>query len=64
MKYNVLRPVYDRTGDPLPFVSRNGNQTGVAEWQRSSWRCVGQALDMADAKRKFGGAPVLESIRG
>lgn len=27
------------------------------------WICIGLAKDMADAKRQFGGYPVLEAVR-
>lgn len=40
---------YDRSGQ---LVRR--------EWFRIEWRPLGPAIDMADAKRRYGGSPVLE----
>jgi hypothetical protein len=48
MHYAVLTPIYDRFGDGY----------------RVSWHQIGLASSMEDAKRKFGGHPVLEMARG
>jgi hypothetical protein len=53
-EYMVLRPIYFRT----PY--RNP-ETGEHYW-RVDWLRIGQARDMADAKRQFGGSPVLQEI--
>jgi hypothetical protein len=45
--FNVLRLIYVQIGD-----------SGVIRWE-----VIGQAKDMADAKRRFGGSPVLEKVR-
>jgi hypothetical protein len=51
--YRVIRPVFESAG-----TTREGYQTfRVAEWVH-----VGYARDMEDAKRQFGGAPVLERL--
>lgn len=45
--FRVLKPVY----------------TPYFEAFTVSWICMGLAKDMADAKRQFGGYPVLEVVR-
>lgn len=48
MAYLVLTPMYIPDRDA---------------W-RVEWKIIGDAQDMEDAKRKFGGRPVLELRRG
>ena len=45
--FKVLKPIYTPWGDSY-FVK---------------WEVIGQATSMEDAKKRFGGAPVLEAIR-
>jgi hypothetical protein len=47
MTFNVLKPIYIPIGD----------------WVAVRWQILGQASTMEEAKRKFGGSPVLEAIR-
>lgn len=49
--YKVLYPSYCRDHFNTGFF--------YIEWQQ-----IGIAVDMADAKRRYGGAPVLELMRG
>lgn len=45
--FRVLRPVY------MPYF----------EAFTVSWICMGTARDMAEAKQRFGGYPVLEAVK-
>jgi len=63
LSYNVLRPRYYPTGEFFRGTTRAGFNQPI-EYQRLEWQVIGQAVDIADAKRKFGGAPVLEVPRG
>jgi hypothetical protein len=45
--FNVLKPAY----------------TPYADWYAVRWVVIGQASSMEDAKRRFGGYPVLESVK-
>lgn len=53
--YEVLRPVYLRTGIPTPWSTP---QT-PSHFHRVHWLVSGVARDMVEAKEKFGGSPVL-----
>jgi hypothetical protein len=53
MPYQVLKPNFIRTGEVTP--------TGQP-YYRVEWTVVGQAKDMEDAKRQFGGTPVLQRV--
>lgn len=44
--YRALIPRYEKQG----------------EWFRVTWIVLGMADDMADARRKYGGRPVLEAF--
>lgn len=46
--YRALKPIYT----PL-----------FGEWFRVEWVSLGLAKDMAEAKKLYGGIPVLEAIR-
>jgi hypothetical protein len=48
--YDVLRPIYWRT----PVKTPEGEYL-----HRVQWMWVGTAHDLDDAKRRFGGSPVL-----
>jgi hypothetical protein len=59
-QYRVLKdyPRTEKTGETTQTPE------GLIRWQRvASWAHVGYANNMADAKAKFGGCPVLEQIR-
>lgn len=45
--YRVLRPIY----------------TPYYEFFTVSWICIGTSKSIEEAKRTYGGAPVLEAIR-
>ena len=47
MTFNVLKPIYTQTGD----------------WHTVRWLVLGQATSMEDAKKHFGGFPVLEALK-
>lgn len=47
MMFNVLKPIYAPMG----------------EWFYVRWEVIGQATSMEDARKKFGGRPVLEAIK-
>jgi len=47
MTFNVLKPTYIHIGD----------------WFAVRWQILGQASSMEEAKRLYGGAPVLEEVR-
>lgn len=49
--YRVLRPVFHRTGE----IREDGKPFFRVEWVE-----IGRANSMAEAKKKFGGHPVLE----
>lgn len=58
--YRVLStaPKTERTGDVTPTPE------GLIRWQRvTDWPCVGYADSYEDARRRFGGRPVLELVR-
>lgn len=48
--YDVLRPIYWRT----PVKTAEGEH-----YHRVTWLWAGTVRDMAEAKAKFGGSPVL-----
>jgi len=47
MSFNVLKATYIPIGD----------------WFAVRWQILGQASSMEEAKRLFGGAPVLEEVK-
>lgn len=56
--YRVLKAKYAKTGETT--LDAEGR---VIKWQKvAEWLHLGFADGMEDAKRKFGGAPVLEFI--
>lgn len=60
--FNVLRPVYFGTGQFFTSIDNKSGRVVEREYQRIEWQKRGTALDMADAKEQFGGAPVLEWV--
>jgi len=46
--FNALKPIYHPQGENF----------------RVTWEVLGIAFSMADAKKRYGGYPVLELIRG
>ena len=56
--FAVLRPVFQKTGQPTPWNC----PAEPSVWHRVEWTQIGTATSMEDAKRKFGGHPVLEEI--
>ncbi len=49
----VLREVYTKAREKTP----QGQDV-----YELSWKCIGDAFSMEDAKRKYGGHPVLEAV--
>lgn len=49
--YRVLRPIYIRTGE----IREDGKPYFRVEWEE-----IGQSTSMEEAKRRFGGYPVLQ----
>lgn len=45
--YEALKPIY----------------TPIGDWFAVRWQVLGLVKDIADAKRQFGGSPVLEAVR-
>lgn len=58
--YNVLAPLFYPTGRYFNDIDRRTGRLEKREFYGVAWEVVGQAHDMADAKRQFGGHPVLE----
>ena len=58
----ALQIVRIPTGQFFTEYDRSG-QLVRREWFRIEWRPLGHAADMADAKRRYGGSPVLEEAR-
>lgn len=56
---NVLKPKYIPAGI-FTEVDREGDVRRV-QYFSIQWMVIGQAKDMEEAKRFYGGAPVLES---
>jgi hypothetical protein len=53
--YEVLRPIITATGE------RGRRPDGTAfDWHSCRWEVIGFADSMQEAKRKFGGSPVLQ----
>lgn len=50
------------TGQFFSEYDRSG-QLVRREYFRVEWKPLGEVRDMADAKARFGGSPVLESVR-
>lgn len=57
--YDVLQPRFYPTGKFFTQYDRYGRLVREEFWG-VDWYVIGQAHDMADAKRQFGGHPVLE----
>lgn len=58
-KYQVLKPVYHPTGEFQIRSDKSGRSSKV-EYFRIEWDVVGPADSMEDAKRRYGGHPILE----
>ncbi len=54
--YRVLEPVYTKTGEVTM------TKDGPLRWHTVQWRDIGAAENLEDAKRKYGGYPVLEPM--
>lgn len=57
--YNVLEARFIPTGRFFTDINRWG-RAEKREFYAVEWEVIGQAHDMEDAKRQFGGHPVLE----
>lgn len=53
--YIALKPLYEKTGEVT-----YGPDGKPMPWFRVAWAALGRVRDMAEAKQKFGGSPVLE----
>lgn len=58
----VLRPIYRPTGTQVTGYTRTGTLVKQEEF-RVDWETLGLAADMDEAKRLFGGYPVLQVVR-
>lgn len=58
----VLRPIYRPSGTQVTGYTRTGILVKQEEF-RVEWETVGLAADMAEAKRLYGGYPVLQAVR-
>lgn len=59
--YDVLTPARFPTGEVWWVHSREGGSMPL-EWYRMEWRKIGRAIDMEDAKKRYGGSPVLSPV--
>lgn len=60
--YTALKILRIPTGQTFAEYDRSG-QLVRKEWFRVDWEPLGLVKDMAEAKRVYGGSPVLESAR-
>jgi hypothetical protein len=58
----VLRPLYRPTGTYITGYTRTGNLLRQEEY-RVEMETLGLAKDMDEAKRLFGGYPILSEVR-
>jgi hypothetical protein len=58
----ALKIIRIPTGQFFTEYDRQG-QLVKKEWFRIAWEPLGTVKDMAEAKERFGGSPVLESMR-
>jgi hypothetical protein len=58
----VLTPIYRPTGTYITNYTRTGALVKQEEY-RVDWETIGLAEDMDEAKRLFGGYPVLQVVR-
>ena len=63
--FRALKPIYRLSGDYGPGISRAGNRNNLVreEWFRVEWEPLGIVASLEEAKRKFGGSPVLEEVK-
>ena len=62
--YTALEIIRIPTGQ---FHTEIDRRTGLAvrrEWFRIEWRELGAVSDLVEAKKRYGGSPVLEHIGG
>lgn len=57
--FRVLRPYFERTDETFVVEGKT-----VHYWRLAKWIEIGRAKDIQDAKRRYGGSPVLEAIEG
>lgn len=60
--YSVLVPRYSPTGQTFTSINPRNGQVMQSEWQRVEWEKLGTASSMKEAKKRFGGRPVLERL--
>jgi hypothetical protein len=62
--YLALQIARTPTGQHFTDIDRRTGEAVKREWYAVSWIALGQVKDMAEAKARFGGSPVLqESLR-
>lgn len=61
--YTALQIVRIPTGQHATEIDRHSGRASRIEWFRVEWKPLGPARDMAEAKRIYGGSPVLEVVR-
>jgi len=57
--YTALKIIRIPTGQFFTEYDRQGNLVRK-EWHRIDWEPLGEVKDLAEAKKRFGGSPVLE----
>lgn len=57
----ALQIVRTPTGQFATEIDRRTGRAARFEWFAISWRELGPAKDIAEAKRLYGGSPVLEA---
>lgn len=62
--YLALQIVRTPTGQFFTDIDRRTGEFVKREWYSVSWAPVGRAKDMEDARRLYGGYPVLELCGG
>ena len=60
--YTALKIIRIPTGQTFSEYDRSG-QLVRKEWFRVEWKPLGIVKDVAEAKTRFGGSPVLEVAR-
>jgi hypothetical protein len=63
--YRALKPIYRQSGEYGPGISRAGNRNNLVKEEsfRVEWETLGLAADMPEAKKLYGGSPVLEKVK-
>ncbi len=61
--YTALRTIVSPTGEKTTRIDRFSGRAITEEWCRVTWEQLGIVSSMEEAIKRFGGHPVLETIR-